>query len=637
METLNLHARQKRLLSVLNKKRGAASGKELAASLNVSERTVRSDIKEINEQLAQYGISINPLYGKGYSLSIQDRRVFVELFSERESYVSRDDRVRTLLIRLLRESDWCELGNLEDEMFVSRTTLENDLKTVKKRISARHPYLQMERKGNYVRLENNEVKRRDILVHIYAEYWDYDSREGIVLKHGDLGAEMLRDVQSVLKEALGKWKIRLDDSAFIYMTLSVAMMYSRVRDGHMIRHTEVSRPDSDLSDVVLFVVEKLNEGWKMEFRRAELIWLSDILKQLELLCSQTYSKNYVLEHTDVLCHHIVNNLLERIEKRYGIDFTSDERLFVDLTKHVQALFDGIVAPQIQNHIIGDELRRRYPFLGDVACFARKYLEEQCEIELGKEEENYLFPFLISAQQLLWKKKRDKGVLTCVISHLNASVTHYLMEQLRSRYRDRLDLRGPYPIHAKEMAFAAKPALILSTARTASFNTVANAPVITISPMVEPEERKKIEQYIEREMCASLFGELPKPLQEYFPADLVYRMDNKESLTTTLTAMKNRIQEKLEIDALQNVDPERDYSVLLKNGLLFLYQTSEEVEAPVLSLVGLKRSISWKHLRSVQTILYMVIPEEEMPKIGWFYHYACYLAGKADLQMLLDKS
>ena len=637
MNTLNLHARQKKLLSVLNKRHGAASGKELAASLDVSERTVRSDIKEINEQLAEYGISINPVYGKGYVLSVKDRRVFVELFSERESYLSRDDRVRTLLIRLLRENDWCELGSLEDEMFVSRTTLENDLKTVKKRISARHPYLQMERRGNYVRLENNEIKRRDILIRSYAEYWDYDSREGIVLKRDELGVEVLREIQTVLKEAFRKWKILLDDSAFIYMTLSVAMVYYRGKDGHVIRHTEASRPDSDISDAVGFVMARLNESWEMEIRRAELIWLSDILRQLILLCNQSYSKNWALDHTDVLCHHIVNDLLEKINQRYGLEFLADDRLFVDLLKHVQSLFDGVVAPQIQNHILGEELRRKYPFLGDVAHFTRLYLEEQCEIELGRDEEDYLFPYLISAYRLLRDRQFENGIPICVISHLNTSITHYLMEQLRNHFKGRLDLRGPYPIHAKEIAFESKPELILSTVQTNSFNKMADVPVIMVSPMLERTERKTVEIYMDRVLCRSILGDLPQDVSAYFRQGLVCELDNKESLSTTLAAIHGKMQEKKLVDEqLTPADPEKEYNVLLRNGLLFIYQTQEKTEETAAALVKLKKNISWRHLRSVQTILYLVLPEKKRRTIGWFYHYALYLSRKADLTDIFEE-
>ena len=637
MKTLNLHSRQKNLLSVLNKKQGAASGKELAAALDVSERTVRSDIKEINSQLEEFGIQICPQYGKGYSLSIRDRSIFVQLFSEKESYASKDDRVRTLLIHLLRGNDWFELGTLEDEMFVSRTTLENDLKTVKKKISARHPYLQMERKGNFVRLENNEIKRRDILIQLYAQYWDYYSRDGIVINKEELNADILRSIQNVLKKALRSYNVSLDDSAFIYLTLSIAIMYYRIVHGNAIRHTTVSRPDSDISELIAEVISTLNKEWQIEIRRAELIWLSDILKQLIQLCDMSYSKNHILESTDVICHQIVNSLFDRLYIEYGIDFSYDDHLFVDLTRHVQALFDGVVAPQVQNHILGDELRRKYPFQGDIVHFTRKYLEKQCEIDLGDDEEDYLYPFIISADRHLRKHLRKGGIVTCVISHTNGSVTHYIMEQLNSRYKGALDLRGPYPIHAKERCLDEKPELIISTVQIKNIASAAiDIPVITISPILEKADRDKIDRYIDKFVCETLFGRLPHNLNYYFKPDLLWQLNNKESLITTLSSIKEHMQAKRYIGKnVRCADPDRDYSSLLKNGFLFIYQIENSISEPVVSLVSLKRTISWKHLRSVQSIMYMILPEKCKFQRGWFYHLASYMSEKANFLNSLE--
>ena len=61
-----------------------------------------------------------------------------KLFSEKENYVTKEDRLRTLILKLLRENDWCDIGDLEDKMFVSHTTLEKDIKGIKKILSREH-------------------------------------------------------------------------------------------------------------------------------------------------------------------------------------------------------------------------------------------------------------------------------------------------------------------------------------------------------------------------------------------------------------------------------------------------------------------------------------------------------------------
>ena len=59
MDSLNLTLRQRKLLHLLQNKTQITTGAELARELNVSVRTIRSDIVEINSILAGYSARIH--------------------------------------------------------------------------------------------------------------------------------------------------------------------------------------------------------------------------------------------------------------------------------------------------------------------------------------------------------------------------------------------------------------------------------------------------------------------------------------------------------------------------------------------------------------------------------------------------
>lgn len=637
MKELTLYARQKKLLSILNVQHGVETGKALAARLGVSERTIRNDIREINQQLEPYDIRILPLHGKGYTLSIRDRAVFLELFSDHENYITKDDRIRTLMFRLLRENDWVDLGDLEDEMYVSRTTLESDLKTIKKRFSARHPYLQMQRNGNYIRLDDNEIKRRDLLIRLYAENWDYDSRDGIILRQDEFGRDILEEIRAVVKKGVRAYTLQLDDFSLIYLTLSIAVLYFRTREGNSIGDTGNARPDTDIHNAVFEILDELQEKWNISFSHEEYFWLSDILRQIQILNNHSYNKNEILEYTDVICHQIVNQVLKDVENDYGMDFTSDDKLFVDMTIHVQALISGIVATQIQSHMLGDELRRRYPFLGDIAHSLRLQLVQHCEMELDWDEEDYLLPFLISAQRTRYRRQRGKGIPTAVISHLNGSLTHFLMEQLRKFYGDVLDLRGPFPIHAREKADKENPRLVVTTVRTEDFKNMFSVPIVTVSALLEESDRKKMDNrltYIKNEI---LYPALPVPVSQYFTKELLCCMNNRDNPETVISSIQDNLYHKCYALEKRAFHPETDYCSLRNNGLVFLYQTDERIRQSRASLVKLKKSISWKYARDVGYVFFLVLRPQERRYLGWFYYLADILADDPDrLSEIIEK-
>lgn len=630
MKELTLHARQKKLLSILNAKHGVETGKEISAKLGVSERTVRNDISEINAQLESYGIQVLPRYGKGYMLSIQDRAVYLSLFAEKESYFTKDDRTRTLLLRLIRENDWYDLGDLEDEMFVSRTTLENDIKAIKKRISVRYPYLQIQRQGNYIKFENDEMKKRALLIRLYVDNWDYDSRDGIVLKQDEFGQDILAQIKNTLKKVSSEWNVEMDDFSLIYMVLSMAVMHFRVKAGNPIYHIGAMKYKLEISEVIRETLAILSEEWKISFARTEYVWLSDIFYQLQILNIRDYTKADILKYTDISCQQIVMEILAQIRDDYHMDFTTDDRFFMDMTIHVQALQNGIIAPQLQNHVLGDELRNRYPFLGDIAHSFRLQLEERCKMDLWEDEEDYLLPFLISAQRTMYAEKRGKGITTVVISHLNKSLTHFLMEQLKKHYGDILDLRGPLPIHIRDRANKEHPLLILTTVRMKDFRRLFDVPVITVSALLEQEDRRQIEKFLTGVKCQFLYPQKPYPMQHYFRKDLVYRMKNRESLSSAIAMIQDKLYEKKYMIEKIAVDLENDYYTVLPNGFVFLYQIDAYAANTVISLVELERAISWKHVRNIRAIMFMALKPEDQHLLGWFYYFAFLLSEDAKL-------
>lgn len=491
IKMMNLSSREKKILFLLNSKHGIVTGKELSSKLGVSERTIRSDIKDINGLLADSGISVEAVPGKGYSFNVSDRALLIEIFSEEQNYITKEDRISALLLKLLRQEAWYEIGVLEDEMFVSNTTLEKDLKVLGKQITYQHPHLQILRRGNKIKLEDDEQKKRDLFTRFYARNWDYDSKDGVIFNQDGFGADLLEEIQDLVKAQLNKSGLYLDDFAFIYLTIAIAVMMFRVKSGHIV-NTNDEEPTID--EDIECILDELKVIENVELSKGEYVYLSEIKKQLVFLCLKTYSKNFVLNNTNIICHTIVNELLENVLMEFGMDFTEDDKLFVDLTRHVQALISGIVAPHTQNHLFGYELRKNNEYLAKIAKYMRQYLCEKCQIELGLEEEDYLLPFLILSEEALYKRKRGQGIPTAVISHYNESITHYLMEILKRNYGGYLKLYGPYAQYNKEL-IDKDIKFILTTVKLDDFSEMFKVPALTISPLLTVEDREKIEEML----------------------------------------------------------------------------------------------------------------------------------------------
>ena len=394
MEKYGLHNRQRRLLYLLNCEHGVVTGKDLAAKLGISERTVRNDIGEINEKMAAYKLEILATRGKGYFLKVGNRKVFHELFADQTSVLTKEDRIKYLILRLVRAHGWCDMMELEDDMFVSRTTLENDLREIRHRITCNQPYIELIREGNNVRLADDEVKRRNIMVRIYSENWDYDSRDGIILKDNEMNPESLDKLRKIWKSLLRQNSLELDDFGLIYIIMASAVAHVRLIEGCQLPDVILERKNAaskadwrsgnggagdrallsgshgempfQIKNAVSAFWKRMEPEWQMKASLSEHWWLQDILRQLIILNFNSSNKMEMALVTDLKCRELADTLIFEIAQQYRINFGEDKVLRTDIILHIQAMLNSMVSVQTQSKYMIDELRLRYPFLGHIA-------------------------------------------------------------------------------------------------------------------------------------------------------------------------------------------------------------------------------------------------------------------------------
>ena len=143
MASLNLTLRQRKLLHTIQNRKDMITGQELAGLLNASARTIRSDVVMINHELKPYGASIESIRSKGYFFTAEDPDSIRKLNRIETAFFTREDRIRTLALELCIAEEPLSCFDLEDEMFISHTTLENDIRLLRLRYMMNGPRIRI--------------------------------------------------------------------------------------------------------------------------------------------------------------------------------------------------------------------------------------------------------------------------------------------------------------------------------------------------------------------------------------------------------------------------------------------------------------------------------------------------------------
>ena len=234
MEKLDLLLRQRKLLHILMNRESPATGSELAETLGVTARTIRSDVAAINGCVAPYRARIQSSRSSGYRFEAEDRGLIQTLLKAETAFFSPEDRVRYLAFRLCLADSPLDPGELEDEMYVSRTTLENDLRRLRRQYSDVPPRIMLLRRGGRLSFEQDEQKRRGILNRLFCVYWNYHDHSNAFYELDFLDEGLLARVMEVVPACLLRFGVRMQDPNIVSLHVACAILLERIESGHVL-------------------------------------------------------------------------------------------------------------------------------------------------------------------------------------------------------------------------------------------------------------------------------------------------------------------------------------------------------------------------------------------------------------------
>jgi biotin operon repressor len=173
--------RQREILFYLMKRNDSVIGSQIAKEFHVSLRTVRNDIKKINEEILSLGIKVNSSKTYGYYLSDNEKQIlyenkrYFEIASHNTTLnlpETSQERAMYILLKLCTQKT-LNLMDVEDELFITTTTVNQDVKKLLYIINKKFPKLKIIFvKSNILMLDGTEESKRDLISGIFSQTKD---------------------------------------------------------------------------------------------------------------------------------------------------------------------------------------------------------------------------------------------------------------------------------------------------------------------------------------------------------------------------------------------------------------------------------------------------------------------------------
>ena len=527
----------------------------LSQEIGCSTKTIQNEIKEVNKELKN--CEIVSIRGIGYKIegNLDDIDI-------KNSDLYDYDRVEYIIKKIINisstDKDTIKLEDLADSMYVSLSTVKNDLKEVKKilneynlKISSKH------KQGICI-----EASEEDIIKFIINYSNKVDNSLNIKDFLNNNIIENLFSIKKILLDTLNYENMILTDNEFKNIVNYISIY--------------LSRNNTNQSDFIKEYIKKYKSKKEKPISEDEQLLIRKAIKEfcrdLNIATSINLSHDKVFE--ECLFNHICN-----LYKR------------ADLGINQYEITDG-------------EIKLKYPFAFELGKIAKKTIEKNLNMEISEDEVENIALHIGGALERIDKRDEKKVYKTIIVCTSGVGTSMLIKSKLENIFKGKLEIIKVIPSYLIDYINVLDIDFVISTVEV----NLENANVIKVSPMLTDKEIKLIEKYIETE---NVYIDLD--IQNLFSSELFFKDIKAETRSQVIDIMSKKLVEKGYIDDTMRqsyFERETIATTEIGNMVAIPHGAKGEVYENKVAIGILKEPISWE-VGKVRLVIMLALDKEKI--------------------------
>lgn len=307
--------------------------RELASHYGISQKTLKNDIKEINQFLRTIPVGEIRTTEEGKLIlgSDFDEDVVENYLYEMDAYMyklSPKERQIYILMELASSQTYITMQHIAEELYVSRITIVNDMEVIKESMKSFQGKLILD-SGKGMLLKFQEKERISILVELYRSIAINVENEGF-FQRMILNRMEIKHSFSILFEYMQEYMkvsnlVFIEDVFYdIVLYLFVVFNFCR-REG---RAVTGRTPLSGIDHMILYAGHML-----------EVTVTEDMMKGFREYIADHKLYSFVKTVDEIELYKVIMNFVGKIDQEMNLDLVSDTKLMDSLLMHIRSIKD----------------------------------------------------------------------------------------------------------------------------------------------------------------------------------------------------------------------------------------------------------------------------------------------------------
>ena len=608
------------------------SASQLSVLLNITDRTIRSDIQAINEILEKNGAKIKLKRKAGYYIEINDQEKYntflCSIKQTRTSNLELDssqDRIKYLLNLLLYSDEYMSLDDLADNIYVSKNTLQNYIKTLKA-IFSKYNLEYISKTNVGVKIIGNEDDKRKCLVENVLSYNFQNYVTGFTKDEYTLFEGIDLDLlKQIISNKLKNAHIKTNDFNFKNLIIHFALMISRIQFDCYINTNNTIKIDDNYTDFIDDIANEIEYTFNITISEGEKKYIYSHLVANTQLNDLVDNDNKIKE--------LVEELLNNIYFDYNFDLRNDEILSHDLFLHFKSILNTKSFALNKRNPLLNTIKTNFPLAFDITLTCTAKIFNKPPYILTEDEVGYVSLHIGAAIERCFSGSlQNKSVI--LVCGSGQATTRMLEARLNVFFKDKITIvrKASY----NEFINYTKRELlnidfVISTIPLKS----EHIPTITVDFALNNQDIEAISKFL-----TSISLNKMKKSNKFFDKNLFIHLDGIDSKESLLKQMY-QLMEKQNIVDSNYFDCVMERENLAKTNMNEVFALPHPMRLCAkdtkVAVAIIDKPLTWYQQDTVQIIFLLAIKQGDQQDIEHLYDIFIEIVNNAKLQQSIIHS